>query len=318
MSRREKLWVGVDVSKASLDVYVHPTAQRYSFSQSEEGLSDLPERLKALSPALVVLEASGGYEATAAGMLADSGVPVVVVNPRQVRDFARATGILAKTDSIDARILARFGEAVQPEPRPLAGEDARELNSLVRRRRQLVEMLTMEKNRLKRASGRVARDIEEHIAWLKARLDHTNREMSGLIRTSPLWREKDALYRSVPGIGPVLSAALMVDLPELGSLNRRQIAALAGVAPFNRDSGTLKGRRTIWGGRGRLRAVLYMGVISAKRYNPVVKAFYERLRKAGKPVKVALTACMRKLLVILNAMVKHNTHWNEKHLQLVS
>ncbi|MBI5166458.1 MAG: IS110 family transposase [candidate division NC10 bacterium] len=309
MEAKIRPWVGIDVSKDQLDVYIHPTAQRFCFKHTNEDLMTLGQQICSLNPALVVLEASGGFESTVAGVLAYLGVPTVVVNPRQVRDFARATGRLAKTDSIDARILARFGEAVKPEVRPLPDDDTQKLRVLVKRRQQIVEMVTMENNRLLHASEPVAGNIKAHIAWLKQCLKDLDKDLGDLLRSSPIWREKEDLLRSVPGVGPVLAATLIAQLPELGQLNRKKIASLVGVAPLNRDSGTLKGRRTVWGGRGHLRAVLYMGTVAAIRCNPVIKAFYKRLIQAGKAKKVAITACMRKLLIILNAMFKHKTLW---------
>jgi transposase len=241
--------------------------------------------------------------------LATAGLPVVVVNPRQVRDFAKASGRLAKTDALDAQMLAQFAEVMRPQPRPLPDAEARALTALVARRRQLVEMLTAEKNRLLSASSPIRKRVRAHIAWLERELEHTNTELSEAIRHSPVWREKDDLLQSVPGVGPVLTSTLLASLPELGTLTHKQIAALVGVAPLNRDSGTLRGRRTVWGGRAQVRAVLYMGAIVAARFNPVIRVFYQRLQRAGKAKKVTLTACMRKLLTILNAMLKHRTPW---------
>lgn len=312
METQSKSWIGIDVSKAQLDVYIHPTGQRYCFKQTEEALMTLGQQIQSMNPALVVLEASGGFESAVASVLADIGIPVVVVNPRQVRDFARATGTLAKTDTIDAQILARFGEAVRPEVRPLPDDCTQRLRAVVRRRQQIVEMLTMEKNRLAQVSGPIASSIKEHIAWLTQCLKDLDKDLKESLRSSPIWREKENLLRSVPGVGPVLAATLLAQLPELGRLNRKKIASLVGVAPLNRDSGTMKGKRSVWGGRGHLRAVLYMGVVTAIRCNPIIRTFYERLRQAGKAPKVALTACMRKLLIILNAMSKHKLLWNPK------
>lgn len=312
METQSKSWIGIDVSKAQLDVYIHPTGQRYCFKQTEEALITLGRQIQSMNPALVVLEASGGFESAVASVLADIGVPVVVVNPRQVRDFARATGTLAKTDTIDAQILARFGEAVRPEVRPLPDDCTQRLRAVVRRRQQIVEMLTMEKNRLAQVSEPIDSSIKEHIAWLTQCLKDLDKDLKESLRSSPIWREKEDLLRSVPGVGPVLAATLLAQLPELGRLNRRKIASLVGIAPLNRDSGTMKGKRSVWGGRGHLRAVLYMGVVTAIRCNPIIRAFYERLRQAGKAPKVALTACMRKLLIILNAMFKHKLLWNPK------
>ena len=308
-----KPWIGIDVSKAQLDVYIHPTAQRYSFQQTDKDIETLAQTLERLEPSMIILEASGGYESVVAGILANLGLPVVVVNPRQVRDFAKATGTLAKTDLIDAQILARFGEAVKPEVRPLPDDDTQALDALVKRRRQITQMLTMEKNRLPHASGPVAHNIQEHIAWLTRQIKDLDKDLREILRASPVWREKESLLRSVPGVGPILTATLLADLPELGRLNRKEIASLVGVAPMNRDSGTWRGKRVIWGGRSYVRTMLYMGTVAAIRCNPIIQAWYRRLRDAGKPPKVAITACMRKLLTILNAMFKHKTHWNQNY-----
>lgn len=313
MNKQTKPWVGIDVSKAQLDVYVHPTAQRSCVKQTDEAIMILGQKLQQMDPVSIVLEASGGFETTVAGILTALGLPVVVVNPRQVRDFARATGTLAKTDLIDAQILARFGEAVKPDVRPLPDDCTQELNNLVKRRRQIVEMLTMEKNRLAQASKSVAYGIKEHIDWLTNCLSDIDKDMRQLLHKSPVWREKENLLRSVPGVGPVLATTILGNLPELGSLNRKKIAALVGVAPLNRDSGTMKGKRSVWGGRANLRATLYMGTITAIRCNPVIKEFYSHLRQAGKAPKVAITACMRKLITILNSMFKHNLLWKQNY-----
>jgi transposase len=263
-----------------------------------------------LKPSGVVLEATGGFEMLVAVELELAELPVSLVNPRQVRSFARATGRLAKTDAIDAKVLAHFAEAVKPAVRPLPDADTRELRALVDRRRQLLEMVSSERNRLCHASKRVRPLVQEHIRWLKQQVGDLDKDISELIRSSPVWRAQEDLLRSVPGVGPVLSCTLLTHLPELGSLNRGQVAALVGVAPLNRDSGAFRGKRSVWGGRTAIRSALYMAALVATRYNPVIKAFYQRLRAAGKPVKVALTACMRKLLVILNSMLKHRTQWD--------
>lgn len=307
--KASQVYIGIDASASSLEVAAHPGGEAWTVSNDGAGISELVERLQATRPALVVLESTGGVELAVTGGLAAAGLPVVVVNPRQVRDFARATGRLAKTDAIDARILARFAAAVQPEVRPLPDESAQELNALAARRRQLVEMVVAEKNRLRTARGRVARQIREHIRWLERCLEEVDHDLGNLIQASPLWRAKDDLLQSAPGVGPVLSITLLANLPELGKLDRRQIAALVGIAPFNRDSGAFRGKRTVWGGRSKVRAALYMAALVATRYNPVIQAFYHRLVAAGKPKKVALTACMRKLLTILNAMMRHQTPW---------
>ena len=304
------LFVGIDVSKDRLDVAVRPTGEAWQAHYNSRGVSDLVRRLEQLAPQLVVLEATGGMEMALAGELAASQLAIAVVNPRQVRDFARAAGKLAKTDALDAHALAHFAQAMRPASRPLPDAQSKELMALVARRRQLVEMITAEKNRLKAAARRIRPKVQEHISWLEESLEDLDRDLGEFIRSSPMWNGKDQLLRSTPGVGPVLSMTLLSDLPELGALNRGEIAALVGVAPFNRDSGALRGKRQVWGGRGRVRAALYMATLVATRYNPVLRSFYQRLCEAGKPKKVALTACMRKLLTILNVMVKHNRHWN--------
>jgi transposase len=288
-------------------VFIRPTGEHFAVTNDARGVEQLRGRLGPND--FAILEATGGLEAAVAGALATAGVALAVVNPRQVRDFARATGRLAKTDRLDAEVLAGFGEAGKPEPRPLANEQAQALEALVTRRRQLVEMLTAEKNRRSMAPKVLYRSIDEHIRWLEKRLSGLDDELGTLIRGTPLWRERDELLRSVPGVGPVLSRTLLAHLPELGELNRKQIAALAGLAPFNRDSGKLRGNRCIWGGRAQVRRVLYMAAAAGIRSNPSLKAFYLRLRAGGKHAKPALTACMRKLLVTLNAMLRNKTHW---------
>lgn len=311
MSHPYQYYIGIDVSKAQLDVCVLPSHQQWSVHNDETGRGELAQRLASFEQGLIVLEATGGLEVAVVSTLAAAGLLPVVINPRQVRDFAKATGRLAKTDVLDAEVIALFAQAIQPSPRPLKSEQARQLDALLARRRQLIEMLTAEQNRLSRAPKIVHRDLKAHIQWLRKRLDGADGQLKTLIESSPLWRVKDQLLKSVPGVGPVTALTLIAELPELGQLNRREIAALVGVAPFNRDSGTLKGQRCVWGGRAAVRAVLYMAALSAKQYNPVIKAFYQRLRDAGKPFKVALTACMRKLITILNAMLKTNTPWQE-------
>ena len=307
---QSSLFVGIDVSKDCLDVAVRPTGEAWQVSHDSRGINDLVERLGELAPQLVVLEATGGMEMVLAGELAASQLAIAVVNPRHVRDFARAAGKLAKTDALDAQVLAHFAEAMRPASRPLPDDASQELRALMARRRQLVEMITAEKNRLRTAAPRIRPKVQEHIRWLEESLVDLDRDMGDFMRSSPMWRDKDQLLRSTPGVGPVLSMTLLSDLPELGALNRGEIAALVGVAPFNRDSGALRGKRTVWGGRRQVRAALYMAALVATRYNPVLRDFYQRLCEAGKPKKVALTACMRKLLTILNVMVKHNRHWN--------
>ena len=292
-----------------VDVAVRPTGQRWTNSNDEPGIRELVSRLKALEPAMVVLEASGGLELASVAALATASLPVVIVNPRQVRDFARATGTLAKTDALDAAVLAHFADAVRPAVRPLRDAETQVLNSLVARRHQLIDILVAEKNRLGTAISAVRPRIEAHIAWLEQELNDVDEGLRQTLRSSPVWREKDDILRTVPGVGEQLSLTLLAHLPELGTLNRRQIAALVGVAPFNRDSGTMRGKRRVWGGRSRVRAVLYMGTLAASRFNPVIRDYYQRLLAAGKPKKVALVACMRKLLVILNAMLKQRSPW---------
>ena len=304
-------YVGIDVSKAELEVAVED--EGWTVSNDESGIEVLVEQLCDRPVELVVLEATGGYEMPAAAALAEAGIPVVVANPRQVRDFARAMGQLAKTDRIDARVLALFGERVRPEVRVLPDEDTQQLTALLARRRQLLEMMVAEKNRLKMASTTVAKDIGEHIEWLKRKLKSVDSELERRIKASPVWRAKEDLLRSVPGIGPVVSRTLIGELPELGQLNRQQIAALAGVAPLNRDSGTLRGKRMVWGGRRSVRVALYMAALTASQRNPAIRVFYQRLTERGKPPKVALTACMRKLLVIVNAMVRDGVSWDPTH-----
>lgn len=312
-----EVFVGIDVSKAQLDVAVRPSGKRLTAANNDGALAKLADHLQALEPALVVLEATGGLESLAAATLAAAGLTVAVVNPRQVYNFGKATGRIAKTDAIDADVLAQFAEAVRPEARSLPDVASRELGSLVARRRQLMEMLTAEKNRLHTAGARIRPEIEDHISWLKKRLRDIDRDLAGTIRNSPIWREKDDLLKSVPGIGPVVSTTCLAHLPELGTLSRKEIAALVGVAPFNRDSGTLRGKRRVWGGRAHVRAALYMGTLVATRYNPVIREFYLRLIAAGKAPKVALTACMRKLLTILNSILKHRIPWQARSLTSV-
>lgn len=308
------VFVGIDVSKAQLDMAIRPEG-RCSAPNDDAGFAQVIEYLKAVSPTLVVLEATGGLEIPLTGALAAAGMPVVVVNPRHVRAFAKAAGKLAKTDALDAQLLAQFAEVMRPAVRPLPNAQTQALAALLTRRRQLVEMLTAEKNRLTQARPLVRKSLRAHIAWLERALDQADADLAQAIHESPVWREQDELLRSVPGVGPVLTTTLLANLPELGTLTGKQIAALVGVAPLNRDSGTLRGRRTVWGGRAHVRAVLYMGAIVAARFNPTIRAFYQRLLAAGKAKKVALTACMRKLLTILNAMLKHKTPWRPELTQ---
>jgi transposase len=301
------LFVGIDVSKTRLDVAIRPGTEAFAVSNDEAGIAQLVERLGAHPVACLVLEATGGLEMAALGALVQAGLPVVAVNPRQVRHFARAVGRLAKTDSIDASVLAHFAEATKPEVRPVPDEAALALSELLTRRRQVTEMLTAERNRLIRSKGRVREHIASHIHFLEKETGGLDQELARLIKTSPAWRDKDDLLRSVPGVGPVLSTTLLAELPELGCLDRKKIASLAGLAPFSCDSGLLKGKRMIYGGRAPVRSALYMATLAASRHNPVIRGCYERLTQAGKAPKVALVACMRKLLVILNAMIRHSS-----------
>lgn len=304
------VFIGIDVSKAQLDLAERPEGQHHVFSQTPVGIDSLVAHARSLNPLAIVLEATGGLEVPVASALVVAGLPVAVVNPRQVRDFAKATGRLAKTDVIDAQILARFAEAVRPAPRPVPDAAAQEFSALLSRRRQLIEMRVAEHNRLGTATSHIQQQIRKHLIWLDRQVTALEEELGQRIKSTPIWRERDNLLQSVPGVGPILSRTLVAELPELGTLTRHQIAALVGVAPLNRDSGTLRGRRTTWGGRAVVRTALYMGAVVAVRWNPVLKAFYQRLRAAGKAAKVALVACMRKLLTILNAMLKHRTPWS--------
>jgi transposase len=276
---------------------------------TEDSITTLVEQLRHRRLACLVLETTGGLEVLLASALAVAGIPVAAVNPRQVRDFAKATGQLAKTDAIDAQSLARFAEAVRPAPRPLPDEATQAFSALLTRRRQLIKILVAEQNRLQRAPRPIQRQIQAHLTWLKKQVAALDEDLTHRIQSTPIWREQEDLLRSVPGIGPVVSRTLLAELPELGTLTHKQIAALVGVAPLNRDSGTLRGRRTTWGGRAVVRAALYMSTLVATKHNPVMKVFYQRLRADGKEPKVALVACMRKLVTILNAIVKRRTPW---------
>ncbi len=314
---QEGIYVGIDVAKVRVDVAIRPGGDWCEVSNDEAGIAALVVQMQELNPAALVLEASGGLELPLVAALAAASLPVVVVNPRQVRDFAKATGRLAKTDALDAAVLAHFAEAVRPPLRPLRDAQTQDLNSLVTRRQQVVAMLVAERNRLSSTAMAVRPRVEAHILWLKQELDDLDKNLRETLRQSPVWREKDDLLRSVPGIGEQISLTLLAYLPELGTLNRRQIAALVGVAPFNRDSGTLRGKRTVWGGRAGVRSALYMGAMVASRHNPVIRDFYQRLLSAGKPKKVALTACMRKLLTMLNSMLKNGTSWQHQDAEAI-
>jgi transposase len=308
----EPVSIGIDVSKAALQIAVWPSGETWTSETTPSALEVLVTRLGAAQPTVVVVEATGGYEAALVAQCAAAALPIVVVNPRQVRAFAQALGRTAKTDPIDAAVLALFGARVQPAARPVTDADTQALAALVARRRQLIEMIGMERRRLEQAppTGRITRDLRNHIRWLERRVDDVDDEIGTTIQASPAWRVHDDLLRSVPGIGPTTARTLLAELPELGRLDRRAIAALVGVAPFNCDSGQHRGQRHIWGGRAAVRASLYMAALVATRHNPVLAAFYRRLRAVGKPAKVALVATMRKLLTILNTMMKHQTRWN--------
>jgi transposase len=310
------LFVGIDVSKDTLDVAVRPTAETWQVANEAVEISTLVAQLEAMAPALVVLEATGGFEGPLLAALAVAAVPAVRANPRQVRAFAQAVGILAKTDRIDARVLAHFAEAVKPVPRALPDAATQELRALLLRRRQVVEMLTAERHRLGTAPPRIHQAIQQHIAWLEGQLASLDDDLTQAIQRSAVGQATEAVLQSIPGVGPVLSRTLLGQVPELGTLGRKQIAALVGVAPFNCDSGTMRGRRRVWGGRAEVRAVLYMSTLVATRYNPVIKAFYARLLAAGKLKKVALTACMHKLLTIMNAMVRDMTPWQPREVAI--
>jgi len=310
----EAVYVGVDVAKSTLDVAVTDSGETWQFVNDDEGISQAVHYIASVKPAGIILEATGNLEMPLAAALQASRLPVAVINPRQVRDFARATGVLAKTDRIDARILALFGMQIKPEVRLLPDQKAREMSSLLARRRQLIEMLTAENNRLLQADISIRPGIKIHITWLEEAISAINDDLDRQIQSNSSWLEKDNLLKSVPGVGKVVSTTLLIELPELGTLNRRKIAALVGVAPLNRDSGTLRGKRTVWGGRAKLRAVLYMAALVGVRRNPVMAAFYERLLKAGKAKKVALVACMRKLLTILNAIIRSKTVWKSNSI----
>jgi transposase len=303
------IFVGIDVSKARLDVAVHEPATHWSTDNTDRGIAELVERLKDLHPSLIVLEATGGFELPLVAELVHTHLPVVVANPRRVRDFARATGQLAKTDKLDAHVLAHLAATVRPEPRLLPSDEEEHLTALLTRRRPILDMLTVEKNRLHTVRASMHQDIEEHIAWLNQKLDQFDDEIDRFIQHSSIWKAKDAILQSAPGVGRVTSSTLLGMLPELGTLNRQEIAALVGVAPLNKDSGKKRGKRRVYGGRAAVRRVLYMAALAATKFNPRIRTFYQHLLKQGKEKKVALTACMRKLLVILNAMLHAMQPW---------
>ncbi len=305
-------FVGIDISKDRLDVAVRPQSTTVSYSYDKRGMDALVRDLTGIAPEIILLEATGGYEAKVIAALVHAKLPVILINPRQVREFAKATGRLAKTDRIDARVLAHFAEAVRPQPRSLPDEEQQELSALMTRRFQIIEMIGMERNRLGTANKRIKSPITKHIQWLEKQLDQIDTELDNFIHNNPTLHRKVTIIKSVPGVGPVLSRALVCHLPELGNITNKQISALAGLAPFNCDSGKHVGKRKIWGGRQSIRAALYMAALVASRHNPVISSFYQRLLKAGKAKKLALTACMRKLLTILNAMVRKNRTWEVK------
>lgn len=302
--------VGIDVAKARLDIAVRPSGEQWVSATDTASLDQLVSRLQGLQPELIVLEATGGREGPTAAALAAAGLPLAVVNPRQVRDFARAVGQLAKTDALDAQILAHFAQVIHPVPRPLPDAQAQELAALLARRRQLIQMHTAERQRLETALPRVQAQMQRHLAWLETELADLDRTLHVQVQASPVWREREQLLRSVPGVGPTTALTLLADLPELGRLDRKAIAALVGVAPLACESGTWRGRRMVWGGRARVRTALSMAALVASRFNPTIAAFYRRLCAAGKPKKLALTACMHKLLTILNAIVRQGTPWS--------
>ena len=305
------IFVGIDVCKAQLDVAIRPTAHNLSVTNDKAGIQTLVKHLNRLQPSLVVLESTGGLERQIMLALISAEIPAVMANPRQVRDFAKATGQLAKTDKIDAAVLAHYAEAIRPKPRPLPDQLTLKLRALTTRRRQIIDMIVAEKNHLATAPQVIKKRISAHIAYLEQDLDGADQDLDRFIQNNPLWKENQEILCSTPSIGPVSSRTLLAELPELGTIGRKQISALVGLAPFPRDSGTLKGRRTIWGGRASVRGVLYMAALVATRCNSIIRDFYKRLKAKGKPFKVALVACMRKLLTILNAMIKHKTRWSE-------
>ena len=311
-TRAEK-FVGIDVSKSTLDVCIEPEGQTLHVAYDETGISQIVDCLKEVGPTLIVLEATGGLEVRIATELASKGLPVAVINPRQARDFAKATGQLAKTDQVDAAVLAAFAKAIRPQVRPLKDEDTCALNDMVSRRRQLIDMRVQETLRLATAASKpLQKNLNKHIVWLDKQIAEIDHDLTKRLRNSDVWRAKDNLLRSIPGVGAVTTLTLLAKCPELGALNRREIAALTGVAPLANDSGKHRGKRFIWGGRADVRAVLYMAALSAIRYNEPIKAFAERLKKSGKPPKVVIVACMRKLITIMNAMLKNNAPWNPK------
>jgi transposase len=307
-----KVYVGIDVSKVTLDIALRPSGERWQVENNNEGITDLVERMKSLKPASIVLEATGGYETAVAVSMSVINLPIAVINPRHARDFAKSLGRLAKTDKIDASVLAHFAEAIHPEPRVMPDEQTMLLQAALLRRRQLTEMIAAEKNRLLQIHKAYQPQIKKHIVWMEEERAEIDKELGNQLRNSVVWREKEKLLRSVPGVGPVTTITLLAELPELGLLDRKKIASLVGVAPFNCDSGQKRGKRAIWGGRAYVRTTLYMATLSATRFNVVIREMYTRLRKAGKPSKVAIVACMRKLLTILNAIIHTGHCWQSE------
>lgn len=310
MEKTQETFIGIDVCKASLDAHSLPSNEAWQTDNIPTGIAGLVDKLLLYSPGLIVMEATGGLEMPVACALMEAGLPVAIVNPRQARDFAKAMGQLAKTDQVDARLLALFGQRIRPEVRPLKDAEQQAFSQVLARRRQLVDMRVAEQNRWFMAQGAVRENIEKHLEWLKQYIDDVDKDLGQFVQNSPAWQAKENLLKSFKGIGRVASFTLLALLPELGTLNRKQMAALVGLAPFNRDSGMMRGKRTIWGGRVEVRNLLYMAALVASRSNEIIKRFYEKLIQAGKPKKVALTACMRKILTILNAMVRDNQPWN--------
>jgi transposase len=311
----QEIHIGIDVSKRTLDVCILPGAETFVVENNQKGMGELLARIGSLDAKLVVMEATGRYERLCASSVAAEGVPVAVINPRQARDFAKAMGRLAKTDKIDAFVLARFAEAMRPDPTPIPDEEAQHLQGILARRRQLIEMATSEKNRLQMACGKALKKrIKAHVEWLEAEISRTDEDLDRAIEDNAAFKADETLLRSVPGVGRVLARTLLAELPELGKLESKRLCALVGVAPFNRDSGQRSGKREAWGGRAPVRATLYMGTLVATRFNPTIKEFYERLVASGKPKKVALVACMRKLLTILNALMRDRAVWRCPHV----
>ena len=314
----QDLFIGIDVSKARLDVAVSPGEHAWSVGNNEEGIQELITKIRELgTPKIVLMEATGGFERRPLALLGAAGLPVTAINPRNARDFAKSIGLLAKTDRVDAKVLALFAEKIRPPCRPLPDEQTRALQDLIVRRRQMVDMLTAEQSRLATVEvAKIRHELVEHIAWLKKHIHIADYDLDQTIKNSPAWQPKSDLLKTVPGVGAVTTSTLLALLPELGTLSNKQIASLAGLAPFNRDSGTMRGRRCIWGGRAAVRNVLYMATLAATRFNPTIRAFYQRLRKLGKLPKVALVAAMRKLLTILNAMLRDNTPWRSSSREI--